>query len=248
MGVMKGVIAGIQPGAQVVDITHSITPGSIREGAFFCKQSYPWFPDGTIHLAVVDPGVGTSRKAIVLKTPKGYCVGPDNGLFSWAFTINQVEAVYEIQLDRLDRNISDTFHGRDLFAPAAARLAAGADLSDWTRPIKDFIKLDWPTPEIDQQQVKGEILHIDRFGNMITNLPSHKIKDVSKKLILRGETPGHEEEVGLYPTYGMAPTGKRSLIAGSTGYLEWAIPNGNAAQVSGWQVGDTFLLTTGQSK
>ena len=248
VGVMKGVIAGIQPSAQVIDITHSITPGSIREGAFVCKQSYLWFPDGTIHLAVVDPGVGTSRKAIVVKTPNGYCVGPDNGLFSWAFTKDQVEAVYEIQPDRLNRSMSDTFHGRDLFAPAAAMLAAGVDISDWTSPIKDFIKLDWPSPSIDQQQIKGEILHIDRFGNMITNLPSHEIRDVSEKLILRDETRGQGEKVGLYPTYGKAPTGKRSLIAGSTGYLEWAIPNGNAAQISGWQVGDTFLLTTGQSE
>jgi len=247
VGVMKGVIAGIHPSAQIIDITHSITPGSIREGAFVCKQSYPWFPDGTIHLAVVDPGVGTSRKAIVLKTSKGYCVGPDNGLFSWAFSEDQVEVVYEILPERLNRNISDTFHGRDLFAPAAAMLARGEDLSKWTLPIQTFFQVNWPSPEICPHLIKGEILHIDRFGNMITNLPAHEIKDISDCFTLRNETPAQDERVGLYPTYGKAPTGKRSLIAGSTGYLEWAIPNGNAAQASGWQVGDTFLLSNEQT-
>ena len=248
VGVMKGVIADIHPNAQVIDITHNITPGSIQQGAFVLKQSIPWFPNGTIHLAVIDPGVGTSRKAVVLKARNGcFFVGPDNGLFSWAVTEDQVEAVCEIQPGRLIRNVSDTFHGRDLFAPVAAMLAKGAELSDWTLPARDFVQLDWPTPEVNRQHIKGEILHIDRFGNMITNLPSHEIKDISHCFTLRNETPARDERVGLYPTYGKAPTGKRSLIAGSTGYLEWAIPDGNAAQVSGWQVGDTFLLSHEQT-
>lgn len=243
VGAMKGVIAGILPNAHVIDITHDITPGLIREGAFVFKQSSPWFPKGSIHVVVVDPGVGTSRKAIVLKTAHCYCVGPDNGVFSWAIKDDQIEGIFEIQPDKLNPDTSQTFHGRDLFAPAAAKLAKEKTLCNWAVPCHDFLRISWPSPQINQQQIKGEILHMDRFGNMITNLPSNQVLEISNCFTFMNDRFGRLEKVEAYPTYGKAPKGIPCLITGSTGYLEWAIPNDNAARVSGWKVGDSFHLT-----
>jgi S-adenosylmethionine hydrolase len=242
VGVMKGVIARIHPNAHIIDITHHIAPGSIRQGAFVFSQSHLWFPKGTIHVVVVDPGVGTSRKAIVLKTHHGYCIGPDNGVFSWALDENRVDGVFEIRPDKLNQETSQTFHGRDLFAPAAAKLARGEDHYDWTIPCHDFQRLNYPAPQINQREITGEILYTDRFGNMVTNLPSAQITPISDRFTLRKNQETEPEPTGIFQTYGLAPPGRRSLITGSTGYLEWAVPNGNAALSCGWKEGDLFHL------
>lgn len=247
VGVMKGVIASMLPAAQVIDITHAIPPGNVRQGAFVLKQALPWFPIGSIHVGVVDPGVGTDRKAIVLETEKGYCVGPDNGLFSWAVEDHEIKGVYEISPKKLGGTISHTFHGRDLFAPMAALLALGAAESKLDRSCKEILRFDWPKWEMHQDTIQGEILHVDRFGNLITNLPLTHFATNTGTFNFQLRENNTLRSVDIHTTYGNATEGELALIAGSTGYLEWAIKNGSAAKELGWQAGKTFLLTKAPS-
>src|SRR5436309_11712909 len=168
---MKGVILGLQPRAQIVDITHEIPAGDIRAGAFALAASYKFFPKQTLHVAVIDPGVGSRRRAIAVQTVNYFFVGLDSGVLSLALAREKIKAVHQITNEQLFfRPVSNTFHGRDVFAPVAANLSKGLPLEKVGAPLKEFVKLSWPETHRTANSIKGEIAYIDRFGNAITNI------------------------------------------------------------------------------
>jgi S-adenosylmethionine hydrolase len=238
VGAMKGVIAALCPTAQVLDLTHEVTPQAIREGAFLLDCAYRYFPADTIHVAVVDPGVGTTRRAIALDLPgTGRFIGPDNGLFTPLLLAHPAPAARLIAnpaftIARLGRAISATFHGRDLFAPAAAALADGADFAA-IGPAVDVATLVrlprfWATPNAGGQ-LRGEIVHIDRFGNLISNIRRDALATLTdaERRTLRVTGGGHTCQ-GLIDTYGRRADGEIVALFGSGGTLEIARVNGRA--------------------
>ena len=171
VGTMKGVILGIAPRAAIVDLTHEIPAGDIRAGAFALAAGFRFFPKGTVHVAVVDPGVGGARKAIAVQTSNYLFVGPDNGVLSLALAREKIKSVHSLgNANYFLRPISHTFHGRDIFAPVAAHLSRGTPMHKFGPARKDFIRLPWPQPRVRRGCIEGEVVFIDRFGNAITNI------------------------------------------------------------------------------
>ena len=171
VGTMKGIILGIAPHARLVDLAHDIAPQNVRQAAYVLYTAYPFFPPGTIHLAVVDPGVGSARRSIALRTPAGYFVAPDNGILSYVVACETVEVLVELADPRYRLlQVSHTFHGRDVFAPAAAHLAAGVPIAAFGPPIADPVTFPPPRLEVGPGHITGEVLHADRFGNVITSI------------------------------------------------------------------------------
>lgn len=171
VGTMKGVILSIAPDARLVDITHEVTPQDVRRAAFVLYSVYPFFPPHTVHLVVVDPGVGGPRRPIALRTPAGIFVGPDNGVFTYVLAREPIEELVELSDPRFRLpKISHTFHGRDVFAPAAAHLAAGTPLTALGPAISNPVTFPLPHLEITPGAITGEVLHADRFGNVITSI------------------------------------------------------------------------------
>ena len=180
VGTMEGVIAGISPATRVVSITHQVSPQNIRAGAFALAAACTWFPHGTIHVAIVDPGVGSQRRAIAVKTRRYLFVGPDNGVLSWALRQESLEEVRTIENSKLFlAEVSRTFHGRDIFAPVAAHLSRGLRFQDIGRQRDRFVRLPWPESTETNGQISGEIVYIDSFGNGITNVPNTAIRVIS---------------------------------------------------------------------
>jgi S-adenosylmethionine hydrolase len=186
VGVMKGVIAQINPELQVIDLTHQIPPQNIPAGRFCLMDAAPYFPAGTVHLAVVDPGVGTARRAIALQLPQGYFVGPDNGLFSGVLSLAETEPDLEIIAVELTNpnywrtpQPSTTFHGRDIFAPVAAHLACGIPLEHFGNLINPatLVQFNLPDCTVTDGKIDGYIQYIDQFGNLITNIPAEAVKE-----------------------------------------------------------------------
>jgi len=171
VGTMKGVILGIVPDARLVDISHEITPQNVRQAAYVLYTAYPFFPLYTVHLVVVDPGVGGTRRPIALRTPVGYFVGPDNGILSYVMAGEPVEALVELADPRYRLpHVSHTFHGRDVFAPAAAHLAAGVPIAALGPPVAEPVTFPPPRLEVGPDIITGEVLHTDRFGNVVTSV------------------------------------------------------------------------------
>jgi len=168
---MKGVILKINPQAQIVDITNEISPQDIWEAAFTLRSAYSHFPKGTVHLAVVDPGVGSGRRPIIVVTESFYFVGPDNGLFTLIYQEAERIRVHHITSAHYYLpNPGPTFHGRDIFAPVAGWLAKGIPSGNFGDEITDYVKMNIPVPKISQNSIEGHVVHIDRFGNIITNI------------------------------------------------------------------------------
>ncbi|NER81622.1 MAG: SAM-dependent chlorinase/fluorinase, partial [Leptolyngbya sp. SIO1D8] len=218
VGVMKGVIAGICPTTTVVDLTHAIPPQNLAAARFALLSAYLYFPLGTIHTVVVDPGVGTTRRAIALQIPNGYLVGPDNGVLSGVWAQVGLTAVVELTNPQYWRTTdpSSTFHGRDVFAPVAAHLAAGVPLAALGTAIapESLIKLTIPAPKITETNAIGHVQHIDHFGNIITTLPAQDIHRQPWKLTL------DTTEIPLGHTYGTVKPGEALALVGSHGWLE----------------------------
>lgn len=245
---MKGVILSINPAASLVDITHSIRPQDFRQAAFILNEAYPCFPDRTIHVAVVDPGVGTARRAIILRTPRADFVAPDNGILSYilrdynvADTDNRTRLAPESGLHavaitepRFWRSpVSATFHGRDIFAPVAAHLSLGVPLCDFGEVLDSLAVFPVPVPRCDAGgMLRGTILHIDTFGNLISNIKERDLPAGAPISV----TVGGETIPGLSRTYG-AGGGLLALI-GSSGRLEIALRDGSAASRLRVQIGD----------
>src|SRR5262245_28139236 len=179
VGMMKGVILGIAPNAQLVDLTHEVHSYDILEAALIVEASYRYFPSGSVHVIVVDPGVGSERRPMAVAANGHIFVGPDNGVLSLVLDGNSAEArVYEITNQSFFRGpVSRTFHGRDIFAPVAAHLVRGTPIESVGRPILDFVKSPFPTPRLQAGKLSGTVLRIDKFGNIITNL---RLKDLGQ--------------------------------------------------------------------
>jgi S-adenosyl-L-methionine hydrolase (adenosine-forming) len=226
---MKGVILGLNPQAVLVDLTHEIPPQDIRAGALNLAAAAPYFPPDTIHLAVVDPGVGASRRALAARCRGQLWVGPDNGLFSLVF--NQAAPVI-VSLENpryFNPQVSATFHGRDIFAPVAAHLSLGVDLSRFGPKLTDPISLNLPAPHFTPEAVAGEIIYVDRFGNLISNIPAADLLDwlAARDLSL---TLGSVALRGLARTYRDAAPGEFLALVGSHGFLEIACAEASAAR------------------
>jgi S-adenosylmethionine hydrolase len=220
VGSMKGVILGINPQTQIVDITHEIPAGDVRAGAFALMAACRCFPRLAVHVAVVDPAVGSERAAIAVRTADYFFVGPDNGVLSFALARETVLEIRRIENEAYFRKpVSATFHGRDIFAPVAARLTQGILLDSLGRKLDDFVRLPWPQ--------RGEVMYIDRFGNAITNINVRPA---------RVRVGGRQLPVVNYYQQGRPnePVG----LMGSSGFLEIAINGGNAAQLLGLRIGD----------
>ncbi len=233
VAIMKGVILGIAPTTRLVDLSHDVAAQDILEGALCLEAAAPFFPRGTIHLAVVDPGVGSARRAIAVRAGGQYFVGPDNGLLSLAFAqapapMAAVElTAAEYRLSPLSR----TFHGRDLFAPAAAHLAEGVALERFGRAIADPVRLILPVPQRESHHVRGEVLAVDRFGNLVTSLRGEDLSGlVSSALVVE---IGEVRLGAPLSAYTDAPLGGLGAIVGSTGRLEIFARDGSAHAMLG---------------
>ena len=228
---LKGVLLARCEGVRVHDLTHEIAPQDVLEGALFLAAAVPTFPPGTVHLAVVDPGVGTARRAIAASVSGQHVVCPDNGLLTLLARRGGIEETRSIENPSLRREpVSPTFHGRDLFAPAAAFLACGGALEELGPPVDAPVELPLPRPRIEGERLTGEVLHIDRFGNAISNLASSDVEAAAGRLI-------HVEAGGrllpLARTYGDVAEGEALALIGSADLLEVAIRGGSAATALG---------------
>lgn len=229
---MKGRLLALCPRLRIVDLTHDVPPFDVEAGAVLLTRTVAAFPSGTIHLAVIDPGVGTTRRGLVVRTQAAWFVGPDNGLFG---PFLEGAAAFALLPERLSpHGAAATFHGRDLFAPAAARLALGMAVEDFAAPIADPVR-----PPV---RAGGRIVHIDRFGNCITNLTWPDGAPA------QGDSPPFALRCGvvtisrLVRTYGDAPPGVPVALVGSAGWLEIAVREGNAAQRLGLHRGDPVMV------
>jgi S-adenosylmethionine hydrolase len=226
---LKGVLLGLAPGAQLVDVCHTISPQNILEGGFVLAAIVDAFPPGTVHLAVVDPGVGTERRLIAVSAAGQWFVLPDNGLITGVMRGHAPDAIWEISNPALRRAVvSATFHGRDILAPAAAHLLRRAAPEQLGPRRSDFIRLRNFDPTADDQGFVGEVIFRDAFGNLITNLSADRLTDAapgSWEIEIAGE-----RVQGIAKTYGDRPTGTLIALVGSSGWLEIAVVNGDAAR------------------
>jgi len=232
VAIMKGVIHRIAGEVTIVDIIHSLPPGDISKAAFVLKESFPYFPEGTVHVCVVDPGVGTKRKPVVVVTKHYFFVGPDNGLI-WP----SVEKENDYKVYLLDNpkfflpKVSNTFHGRDIFAPVAAYLANGISPEEIGSISQDGLqRLLLPEPIISGNVITGRILYIDRFGNLITNIPSHLLELHMKGKSIQVEICGQAIQ-GIKRTFQEVGLGEFLAYVGSFGYLEIGVNMGSAADL-----------------
>ncbi|MCU0517828.1 MAG: SAM-dependent chlorinase/fluorinase [Oscillatoria sp. Prado101] len=226
VGAIKGAIAQINPSLAVVDLTHQIPPQNVAAGSFCLMSAAPYFPTGTVHVAVVDPGVGSHRRAIALETAAGLFVGPDNGLFTGVLSQNPAIAAVELTNRHYWRTPapSTTFHGRDIFAPAGAHLASGAPLEELGRPIDTAGLAQLPLPALMATDAgwAGCVQYIDRFGNLITNIPGSCVAGRSWEAIAGNLT------IKSGQTYSDAPAGTPIALIGSSNWVEIAVSGGNA--------------------
>lgn len=231
VGVMKGVMLGIHPDAQLVDLTHDISPQDVRTAAFTLAAAWREFPPHTVFLVVVDPGVGTDRPAIAARLGEQHFVGPDNGVFDLVLTARTPFAAVRLEAPKYARaTVSRTFEGRDRFAPAAAWLASGVRLEDFGAPVSLATRLTWTDPHVHQDRVVGHVVHVDRFGNLITDLHAEPWAPLLEKADVWLAAHG---PIRLVQTYGEAAPGALVSLFGSTGRLELAVVGGNATRVVG---------------
>ena len=227
VGAMKGVILSVNPQAVIVDITHEIPAQDVAAGAFTLLAAYDAFPEGTIHVAVVDPGVGSERRAIVVTAGKHFFVGPDNGIFSYIYDRNPSHQTLHITNERYFRQpVSNTFHGRDIFAPVAAALSTGLDASSLGPPISDPIRFF--------KSVQPHIIHIDRFGNLITNITRERFRE-GMRLLVNGRV------ISAFRNFfgeNVGAADEPFAIWGSAGFLEIAVNGRSAAEFLGVKRGD----------
>lgn len=229
-GTMKGVALGICPDATLVDVTHDIPPHDVLGGALELAASYKYFPSGTIFLAVVDPGVGSQRRAIAAESAGYRFVAPDNGVLTLALRESPPKRVVELTERRYARpTVSRTFEGRDRFAPAAAWLAKGVELSALGRPLTSWHVLPVPEPAIESDRVTGEVLRVDRFGNLVTNVDRRAFERLAAVGAIEISAGTHAVEK-VVATYAEVEQGAVCALFGSTDHLEIAVSGGNAAE------------------
>ena len=237
-GAMKGAILSVNPRCRIVDITHEIEPQNILQASWVLKNSYPYFPPGTVHTAVVDPGVGTMRRAIVLAKKGHSFVGPDNGIFTAVFSGDGNVSAHEITQKKFFLSPkSDTFHGRDVFAPVAGHLSLGAPARSFGPPAKNCVTLEWPLPKLSGRTLRAKVLWADSFGNLITNVSREEYGTMleSGPILINGKGWRIHR---LRRTYGEGRAGEPMALFGSGGLLEISQNRGSALKALGLKPGD----------
>ena len=246
VGTMKGVIKSINPDAEVVDITHGVRPHNISEAAFILRNSCGYFPPGTIHTVVVDPGVGSKRHPIIIKTRRYYFVGPDNGVLSYAIDSEEVEAIVKIENQQyLLAPMSETFHGRDVFAPVSAYLSVGVEPQEFGSHLKEVMRLTPSVPrKISDREIVGHILCVDTFGNLITDVTARLVEELfSLSKARRLRILIRDREIAkLCKTYSEGKENELIALIGSSGHLEISVNRGRAADLLGIGEGEKFIL------
>ena len=230
VGIMKGVALGINPQAQLVDLSHGIAPQRVLAGALLLRSAVAYFPAGTVHVAVVDPGVGSRRRALVIATQHGWLVGPDNGVLSLAaerLGVREVCCIENRQL--MHQPVSQTFHGRDVFAPVAAHLSRGLAIEAVGPPADRFESLRVPQPHRTHTALTGEVLYVDHFGNLITNIDAESLASFSGSGL--SVSINGAKVAGPVAAYAAVAEGTLLSIIGSWGVLEIAVRGGSAAQM-----------------
>jgi len=245
VGSMKGVILNINPNIQMVDISHAVYPQNIEQAAFVLKQVYHYFPEGTIHVVVVDPGVGSERRIIAVSTGDYIFLAPDNGVLKYIYEDYSEYKVIEVTNKRyfLD-DVSTTFHGRDIFAPAAAHLSLGHNITDFGKQISNYIRPEIIKPVREGNKITGQVIYIDSFGNCITNISSELMESKNgiqiriKNLVL-SEIKSNYSEVSK---------GEVLALLGSSGMMEISVNQGNAQKQYGFRVGDRVEIEEARFK
>lgn len=230
---MKAVLLSKCPEAKIVDISHEVDKFNIRMGAFLLASAAPYFPKGTVHVAVVDPGVGTKRRPIIAEAKHSYFVGPDNGVLMLAALKESLQHVYVIENQRyMLPKVSKTFHGRDIFAPVAAYLARRCSATDFGKEVSDYTVPDFAKPHLKGNIMFGEVLHIDDFGNIITNISSKVLKEVGihEEKFVKIEIGKQHTTLRLCSTYADVSQGEMLAIVGSHDFLEISLNQDNAAR------------------
>jgi len=248
VGVMKGVIWGICPTAQISDLSHMIQAQNIREAAYIFARSVPYFPKDSIHIVVVDPGVGTKRRPMAAKIGDWFFVGPDNGTITGLLQRAE-QAGWQTEFVELNRikywlpNVSFVFHGRDIFAPVAAHVANGVPLRELGTSFTDPLRLELPKPEKTKDGWRGEVIHIDHFGNISSNI---RAEDLGEAMRQKENIMVHLNGIvikGMVDTFGERPVGELITLLGSTGNLGISVVNGNAAARFSVKIGDEITVT-----
>jgi S-adenosylmethionine hydrolase len=240
---MKAAILSIYPNAVIVDITHEIAKFNIRMGAYVLASAVPYFPKGSVHVAVVDPGVGTRRRPILIQTRQGFFVGPDNGLLVLAAEKQGIMRVHELANPRfMLPKVSHTFHGRDIFAPAAAHLLNRVKPAEFGPEIREAAKPEFANVTRRKGVLVGEVLHVDGFGNIITNINEEEVVQSHVKGAVSVELPSYKLKLKLGKAYGEAEPQEPLALIGSHGFLEIALNQGNAAEKFETKPGDKIKL------
>jgi len=237
VGIMKGVIAGINPQAQVIDLTHGIPAQDILAGALTLRHSIQYFPRGTIHVAVIDPGVGSSRRPILVESAGNYLIGPDNGVLSLALQGGNGNRITHLSNSAYHlQPTSATFHGRDVFAPVAAHLSLGVPPTAFGETLEEMVRIELPVVIREGQRLHGEIIYIDSFGNLFTNIDRHDLTGIAEdtlEIIL-----GSIRVIGLATKYSAVAEGDFAAVFNSWDLLEIALNRDNAQKKTGAKIAD----------
>jgi len=239
---MKGVILTINPNATLIDITHEIDKFDLRAAAFTLASATPYFPPNTVHLAIVDPGVGTERRAIIVETTKGFFIGPDNGILIPAAQNQEIKSIRQITNPKFSLSkASATFHGRDIFAPAAAYLDKGVHPVEFGPKVNDPVTPDFAKAKLRREYFHGEVLHIDGFGDIVTNIPG-RVTHFDEDKPVQVEFEGESIKIKFVHAYAESKGSEPVFLLGSHGFLEIAINKGNAAERLHLRTGDKIKV------
>jgi S-adenosylmethionine hydrolase len=244
VGTLRGVLLAINPRARLVDLTHTVPPQDIRRASLILESAWRFFPPGTVHLAIVDPGVGTARRPIAVRAGGHYFVGPDNGLLGFCFDVPGARAVVLSKPRYHRRPVSRTFHGRDIFAPVAAHCSRGVRLAALGPPLRSPVRLPPSGPRHRGTRVDGEVVLVDRFGNLLTNLRGRELPGSADRGVLR---IGGARIRGLAGTYAARPRGALGAVVDSSGQIEVFVREGSARRRLGLGPGAPVSWTTSRS-
>jgi S-adenosylmethionine hydrolase len=241
---MKGVILSIFPEVRIVDISHSIERHDIVAGAFILASVVHYFPKDTVHLAVIDPGVGTQRRGIVITSKNCMFVGPDNGVLVPSANRKGIINVRSISnKEMVLEHPSDTFHGRDIFAPVAAYLASGKEVGAVGPEIDEYIRLQLPESTVRDRVIEGQIIHIDRFGNLITNILKETLQEINVGESIVVEIRDRKSPIKIRSSYGYGEPGELLATVGGTGFLEISVNQGDASRYTGGRKGTKIRIS-----
>jgi S-adenosylmethionine hydrolase len=241
---MKGTILSICPNTTIVDVTHEIAKFNTRMGAYVLASAAPYFPKNSVHVAVVDPGVGTNRRPILIKTTQGFFVGPDNGILVLAAEKQGIICIHELSNPQfMLPKTSNTFHGRDIFAPAAAHLLNGVKPAELGPKISEAVKSGFAKVTLRNGVLVGEVLHVDGFGNIVTNINEKEAAQNNLKGEISVELPGHQLKLKLSKSYGETEHEEPLALIGSHGFLEIALNQNSAAEKFKSKLGDRVTIS-----